>query len=118
MLAAAVATAAVGGLAACGDDDEIDDVDVDVTTDATDIGGVPGTDTGSSSDITTGGSTGDSTVPTPGRISVVKTHLSSTSATRCGWLRALPIRLARPKSTSIRSVPADTTEARVAITRP
>lgn len=65
VLAAAVATAAVGGLAACGDDDEIDDVDVDVTTDATDIGGVPGTDTGSSSDITTGGSTGDSTVPTP-----------------------------------------------------
>jgi hypothetical protein len=62
VVAVALATSLVGGLAACGDDDEDDMNDVDVTTD---VGVVPGTDTGSSSDITTGGSTGDSTMTTP-----------------------------------------------------
>ncbi|MFN8021305.1 MAG: hypothetical protein U0Q03_07235 [Acidimicrobiales bacterium] len=57
----ALATALVGGLAACGDDDDDDMNPSDVSTEITDLGSVPGTMTGNS----TGMTTGDSTMTTP-----------------------------------------------------
>lgn len=67
MAAIVLAAGLTSGLAACGDDDEdLDDVDVDVTTDmgTDDTGMAPGTTmTGGTGDM--GGSGDSATVPTP-----------------------------------------------------